>query len=136
MQAEPVNFTAVLMAFLMLTVLAVLIAGFFMYVGAKLAMVEKSTFGRSVLAAVGSSVADWSLTAALSPIPLLGSCSGFLIGLAASLLVIKVVFDTTMGKAFLVWVFHLLAQVVALFLALFLFSGVLLSYLTLPAPAR
>ncbi|GAB4333906.1 MAG: hypothetical protein Kow0099_05830 [Candidatus Abyssubacteria bacterium] len=136
MQADAVTFGSVLIAFLALMALGVLLAGFFMYVGAKLAMVEKSTFGRSVLAAVGSSIADWSLTAALSPIPLLGSCSGFLIGLAASLVVIKLVFDTTMGKAFLVWVFHLLAQIVALLFALFLFSGVLLSYSTLPASTR
>jgi hypothetical protein len=103
-----------------------------MYVGAKLAMVEKGSFGRAVLAAVGSSVADWALTAALSPLPLLGSCAGLLIGLAASLAVIMLVFETTMSKAFLVWVFHILAQIVALVIAALTFASVLLPFLSVP----
>lgn len=117
---------AIVQALLGLILLAVLLTGAFMYVGAKLAMVEKATFGRAVLAAIGSSLADWTLTAALSPLPVVGSCVGFLIGLAASLVVIKLVFDTSMGRAFLVWVFHLFAQVVALFIAVAVFGGALL----------
>ena len=128
--------TSVLSPFIGLMVLAALIAGVFMYVGAKLAMVEKATFGRAVLAAIGSSVANWTLTACLYPIPLLGSCSGFAIGLAASLVVIQVVFETSLPKAFTVWVFHLFAQMVALFLALLTFAGALHSFLTLPGPPR
>lgn len=126
--------SAILVAFLVLVVLATLLAGLFMYVAAKLAMLEKATFGRAMIAAIGSSVADWAFTAALSPVPLLGSCSGFVIGLVASLVVIKLVFETSTGKAFLVWIFHLLAQMVAFFLALLLFAGSLLSFFTLPFP--
>ncbi len=119
-------------AFLGLIILAALVAGVFMYVGAKLAMVEKATFGRAIVAAIGCSLASWVLTGALTPVPLLGSCSGFIIGLAASLLVIKVAFETSFGKAFLVWIFHVLAEVVAVFLAVVTFAGALLSFFTLP----
>ena len=56
---------AIVQALLGLVLLAILLAGAFIYVGAKLAMVEKATFGRAVLAAIGSSIADWTLTAAL-----------------------------------------------------------------------
>jgi hypothetical protein len=127
-------FATALGAFAGLVLLAILLAGLFMYVGAKFAMVEKATFGRAVLAAIACTLADWALTAALSPVPLLGSCSGFIIGLAASLLIVKAVFDTTLARAFLVWVFHLLAQILALFLALLTFAGALFSYMTLPFP--
>lgn len=134
MNSEMMITTAVLGAFIGLVVLAALIAGFFIYVGAKLAMVEKATFGRAVLAAIGCSLVNWVFAAVLSPVPLLGSCSGFVIGLAASLVAIKVVFATSLAKALLVWVLHVFAQIVALFLALISFAGVLHSYLTLPLP--
>ncbi len=127
-----VSLTAIMGAILGLVVLASLVAGFFMYVAAKLAMVEKATFGRAILAALGSSLADWVLTAALSPVPLLGSCSGFVIGLAASLVIIMLVFETTVPKALLVWLFHLLAELVALFIAVLTFASILLSFLSLP----
>ena len=122
----------IIAAFVGLIILAALIAGLFMYVGAKLAMVEKATFGRAIMAAIGCSLASWLLTAVFSAVPLLGSCSGFIIGLAASLLVIKFAFETSFGKAFLVWIFHLFAEVVAVFLAVVTFAGALLSFFTLP----
>ncbi len=122
----------IIAAFLGLIVLAALIAGLFMYVGAKLAMVEKATFGRAIVAALACSLASWALTGAFTVVPVLGSCSGFIIGLAASLFVIKLAFETSFGKAFLVWIFHLLAEVVAVFLAVVTFAGALLSFFTLP----
>ena len=131
-----VELTAVLGALTALFILAALLAGFFMYVGAKMAMVPRATFGRAVLAAIGCTIADWTLTVAFSPVPLLGSCSGFLIGLAGSLVIIMLVFETTVGRALLVWLFHLFAQIVALFLVLLLFTGSLLSFFTLPFPPR
>jgi hypothetical protein len=124
--------TAVLGALIALVTLAALLAGLFMYVGAKLAMVPTATFGRAVLAAIGCTIADWTLTAAFSPVPLLGSCSGFIIGLAGSMVIIMLVFETSIARAFLVWAFHLLAQIVALFIILLLFAGSLLSFFTLP----
>ena len=129
-----VTTSVVLGAFAGLVVIATLVAGLFMYVGAKLAMVEKATIGRAILAAIGCSLADWMFTAALSSVPLLGSCSGFVIGLAASMAIIMVVFQTSLAKAFLVWVLHICAQILALFLALITFAGVLRAYLTLPLP--
>jgi len=122
----------VLGALVALLALATMLAGLFMYVAAKMAMVPRATFGRAVLAAICCSIADWTLTVAFSPVPLLGSCSGFLIGLAVSLIIIMVVFEAGAGKAFMVWVFHLLAQIVALFFILILFTGSLLSFFTIP----
>ena len=126
--------TSVLGAFFGLVILAGIIGALFMYVGAKLAMVEKATLGRSLLAAFGSSAAGWAFTALFYSAPLLGSCSGFMIGLAASVVVIKLVFDTDTSKAFTVLVFHLLAQIVAFLLTLITFGPGLHSYLTVPLP--
>lgn len=127
--------TSVLEAFIGLVILAGIIGALFMYVGAKLAMIDKATFWRTLLAAFGSSITGWAFTALFYPVPLLGSCSGFTIGLAASLVVIKLVFDTATSKAFTVLVFHLLAQIVAFLLTLITFGPGLHSYLTVPLPS-
>ena len=113
-----------------------LISWFFIYVGAKLAMIQEATFARALLAAIGSGIVGWAVPAVLYAVPLLGSCSGFVIGLGASLAIIAVVFKTTPAKAFTVLVFHLFAQVVAFLLALLTFAGELHSFLTLPLPPR
>jgi len=107
-------------AFLGILLLSVLIGGFFVWLGAKLARVEKGTFGRSILAAIAATVASglvswiFSLFGDGTTWALIGGIVGFVV----VLWVFKSMFDTSWGKAFLIWLFQLIA--------IFTFAGALL----------
>jgi hypothetical protein len=115
-------------AILGIAVLALLIATFFMWIGAKMAGVKKATFGRSFIAALASAFLTWFLSLALSFFPPIGPPIGFLIGLVLVVFVIKGAYDTNFGKALLVWVFHLLAEIAAIIIGLLTFAGVLMQF--------
>lgn len=102
---------------------AAVIATIFMWIGAKIVGVEKPTFGRAVIAAVGSSFVSWVLAAVSSRIPPIGAIPGFIIGLLASVMVIKAAFETDTGKAFGVWIFNITAQIAAVAIVFALFAG-------------
>lgn len=122
------TFTAISTAVLGIAVLAMLIATFFMWIGAKMAGVEKATFGRSFIAALGSAFLTWILSLALSFFPPVGPPIGFLIGLILVIFVIKGAYDTNFGKALLVWVFHLLAEIAAIIIGILTFAGALIQF--------
>ena len=103
-------------------VLAAIIAGFFIWVGAKLAGINQVTMGKSVLAAIACSVSLWFLTGVFFFFPVIG----FLIGHFVCLWIIKSIFDTTYGKAFLAWIFHFAAQIIAIMIGIATFAGGLL----------
>ena len=96
---------------------AVILGGFFMWVAAKIARVERSSFGRAILAAVGTSLVLFIITFLSSFIPVLGNALGFIVGLILQVFVIKGAFDTSTGKAVLVWVFNIVASIIAVLLA-------------------
>jgi hypothetical protein len=96
---------------------AVIIGGFFMWIAAKIARVERSSFGRAMLAAIGTSLVLFIMTLITSFIPILGNAVGFIVGLLLQIFVIKGAFDTSTGKAVLVWVFNIVASIVAVLLA-------------------
>lgn len=122
-------FSLGLSAILGILILGVIIAGFFMWVGAKLAGVENSTFGKSILAAIASSFIMWIITAIMSIIPIIGTIIGFIVGLIFALLAIKGVYSTSTGKALLVWIFNIIAQGVAVVVGILIFVGSLSSVL-------
>lgn len=106
-----------------------LIATLFMWLGAKMAGVKKATFGRSFIAAVGSAFLTWILSLlSLSFFPLVGPPIGFIIGLVLVIFVVMGAYDTTFGKALLVWLFHLLAEIAAIAIGAFTFAGVLMRF--------
>ncbi len=105
-----------------------LIATFFMWLGAKMAGVEKATFWRSFIAAMGSAFLTWILSLSLSFFPPIGPPIGFLIGLVLVIFVIKGAYDTNFGKALLVWLFHLLAEIAAIVIGVLTFAGVLVQF--------
>ena len=109
-------------------VLALLIATFFMWLGAKMAGVKNATFGRSFIAALGSAFITWFLSLALSFFPPVGPPIGFFVGLILVVFVIKGAYDTNFGKALLVWIFHLLAEIAAIVIGLLTFAGVLMQF--------
>ena len=110
-------------------ILMVLIGGLFMWIAAKIARVEHSSFPRAMVAAIATSFVGVLLWFIFNLIPVLGSLFGFIIGLIVSILVIKAVFGTSFGKALVVWIFNIIAAGLAVLLAsMILASSLLLSH--------
>ena len=84
---------------LFLFIFGVIIGGFFMWIAAKIARVEKSTFGRAMVAALASSFVTVLIFIFAGLMPVIGDVLGFIIGLIASMVIIKGIFDTNYGKA-------------------------------------
>ncbi len=104
-------------------ILMVIIGGFFMWIAAKIAHVEKSTFGRAIVAAIGSSAVTLVISFIFDFFPIIGNLFGFIIGLFLSLFVIKGAFDTSFGKAVLVWIFDIIAKIIAMLIAILFAAG-------------
>jgi len=113
-------------ALLGLLALLVLVAAFFIWIGAKMALIQKSSFARAILAAVACGTSSFILSGMLLMLPVVGPILGQIIGIVLSLFIIKAVFETTFGKAFLAWVFHIFAVLVAYVVCLLTFGGALL----------
>jgi len=64
---------AIVGAIIGIAALAMVIASFFMWVGAKLAGVENATFGRSIVAAIGAAFITWVISLVFSIIPVIGT---------------------------------------------------------------
>ena len=105
--------------------LAIIISGFFMWVGAKMAGIPKATFGKAIGAAIAVSLATWLIAVVFSIVPFIGTIVGFIVGLLVSLFLIKSIFSTTMGKAFLAWLFNIFAQILAIVVSIALGVGAL-----------
>lgn len=115
--------------FLLFMVISILVATFFMWAGAKMAGLPKSktNFGNSLMAAIGAAVVTWIISAIFAGVAGIGAIIGFLIGVVLSIFVIKAVFKIDWGKSFLVWLFHLVAQILVFFIAAMTFAGALLT---------
>lgn len=111
---------------LFLLLFAIFIGAFFMWIAAKIARVKKSSFGRAILAAVAASVVAVILSLVFGILPVIGNGLGFLVGLLFSILIIMWAFDTTFVKALLVWVFNIVAVVIAVALTALITAGSLL----------
>ncbi len=120
---------AILVAFLALSLMATFFGAFFMWLGAKLAGVRYATFGSSIKAASGASFATWFVALAASILPGIGTAAGFAIGIALSVLIIRSAYETSFGKAIMVWLFDLVSEAVALAVGLVFFASVILSTL-------
>jgi hypothetical protein len=110
-------------------ILMVIIGGLLMWVAAKIARVEKSSFARAMAAAIATSFVTVLASSLFKLVPVLGDLFGFIAGLVLAILVIKAVFGTSFGKALVVWIFHLVATGVAVVLAtMIMASSLLLSW--------
>jgi len=91
--------------------ISALITSVFIWIGALLAKVEGAGFVRSLAVAILNSIIGWitivALGAAGVPLP---AC--LLIGFVITLFLIRAIFGTTWGKAFLTWLFALVAQII------------------------
>lgn len=107
--------------------LTIIIGAFFVWLGAKMARVEKATFGRAFLAAIAASLASslvgWGFSFISGPF---WSIVGAVIGLIVVIWVFKLIFDASWGKAFLIWLMQLVAIFLAILIAGFTFAAALL----------
>lgn len=92
-------------------VILVFVAGLFMLAGAKLAGVEKATFGTAILAAIACSLVSLALAGIFSIIPLVGTIAGFIISLLVEIFIIKAIFNTSFGKALLTLLCNAIVQI-------------------------
>ncbi|MBN1574309.1 MAG: hypothetical protein JW984_14010 [Deltaproteobacteria bacterium] len=93
---------------------ATAVSAIFVWIGAKLAGISGATFLRSFWAALVSSFLVWALTGIGAAVFGFGSIAGWIIGVIITLFVLKIIFNTTWGKAFLAWLFHGMAQLLVL----------------------
>lgn len=107
--------------------IAAVISAFFFWIGGKIVGVKKATFGRAILAAIAAAAATWMISWLMSFIPGVGTVLGFILGAIIVIFIIKASFEIdTYGKAFLVWIFYLIAQGIAIFIVLLTFGGALI----------
>ena len=95
-------------------VIATVVSAIFIWFGAKVSGIGGATFIKSFWAALVSSLLVWVLTGLASALFGFGSIAGWILGLFITLVVLKMIFDTTWGKAFLTWLFQGLAQLIVL----------------------
>ena len=113
-----------LLGLLVTAVLVVILDSLFLHIGARTAGVRGATFGRAVKASIACALSTMLLALVFSVIPVAGTAVGFLIGLFLTVLVLQASYRTSFGRAFLLWIFNVAAQIGAVFLAVFLLTGV------------
>jgi hypothetical protein len=100
-------------AIIVFIIVPILIGALFLYLGASIAGIENKSFGK----AIGAFVLSWLVVAIISAIfsffPVVGSILGFIVGIILSVLIIKSIFKTSSGKAFiallLAWVLYVIS---------------------------
>lgn len=111
------------LSFALIALIGAVVASLFIWIGAKIARVRASRFGRAMVAAIGAGFLNWLSSTVLLELDVTNEVAGFLIGLFLTILVIKAAFDTTWGKALLVWVFNIIAQALAFYVGALLVAG-------------
>jgi hypothetical protein len=101
----------------------------FMWVGAKVAKVEKATFIRSSVVATLASFIPFVLGFCFSLIPIVGTLIGIILGFVIALIAIMIVFKIGFLKSLLVWISFVIAQSAALVIASIFLGFALSSYL-------
>lgn len=112
--------------FVAVLLIAIFFATFFMWLGAKMAGAKNSTFGNSFLAAIGTTFVVW-LVSWLVSVFNINVTIGFVAGLILTILVIRGIYEITFGRALVVWIFSLVAEGLAIFVAFLIFGSVILS---------
>jgi hypothetical protein len=101
------------LAILVLAV-GILVSSFFIWVGARWARIPGASFGRAVaaaLACLGATFLVHSLVHLVSGfVPLMGTASAVILSILFTLLIIRAVYTTSFGRAFLVWVLSIAAM--------------------------
>jgi hypothetical protein len=103
---------------------ATALSAVFIWIGSKFTSVTNKTFGRAFYAALISSIAVWALTGMGTAFLGIGSVAGWLLGIVITLAILKSVYETSWGTAFMIWIFTGVAHViVAVFMIILLITG-------------
>jgi hypothetical protein len=98
---------------ILMIVVSIVVGALFLYLGAAVAGIENRSFGKAVGAFVLSWIIVFIIMAIFQFVPVIGSILGFIIGLILSVLIVKSMFKTSSGKAFiallLAWVLSIVA---------------------------
>ena len=108
----------------LIAVIAIIVDSVFLHVGAKIAGIRRATFGRAVKASIACSLSTLLLALIFSWVPVGGTAVGFLIGLGLTIVVLQASYSTGFGKAFLLWIFNVVAQIIAVVAGTFLLTGI------------
>ncbi len=99
--------------FILMIAVLIVFGALFLYLGAAIAGIENRSFGKAVGAFVVSWLVVTIITIIFLIVPVIGYFLGFIIGIILSVLIVKSMFKTSSGKAFiallLAWVLSILA---------------------------
>ena len=87
--------------------IALVIAGVFLMLGAKFAGIEGANLGKSMIAVIGGGI----LALLTGWIPVIG----WVLGIVAYIWAIKTVFDTDWGKAAIAWLMTIVVEIIVMF---------------------
>ena len=94
--------------------LTAIISTLCMSAGAAMVGLEDATLSRAFVASILSACAAWGISFLLSCIPLVGSLGGWMLGMVCSALIIQNVYDCKFEAALIVWIFHFIAELLAI----------------------
>ena len=107
---------------ILMIVVSIVVGALFLYLGAAVAGIENRSFGK----AVGAFVLSWIIVAIITAIfqfvPVIGPILGFIIGLILSVLIVKSMFKTSSGKAFIALLIAWVLSIVAGFIVILIFG--------------
>ena len=103
--------------------LSVIVNCFFIWGGSKLVGIKKLKFRKATIVATVLSFILYSVVFLFLFFPLINIILGFLLGIFMTFFGIKTLLKLPVKKAFFVWIFNVLAQVIAVFFGALLFIG-------------
>jgi len=109
--------------FFVFLVIAIPLASFLIWTGAKIAGIDNLTFWRVVLAGFTASTLTQIFSLLFYAMPQVSTLFGFIIGILSSFLVIKYIFHSSFGEAFIPSILNIIAQTLAVVIGAFLFVG-------------
>ncbi len=107
---------------ILMIVVSIVVGALFLYLGAAVAGIENRSFGKAVGAFVVSWLVVTILTAIFSFVPLIGTILGFIVGIILSVLIVKSMFKTSSGKAFIALLIAWVLSIVAGFIVILIFG--------------
>ena len=100
-----------LISVILVIIVGVLVQSFIIHLAAKFSGVRYATFGMAIKACLACTVLSFVLSAVFSFIPGPGTILGFLISIVLTLLILKSIYNTTWGRALLIWVMQIVVLI-------------------------
>jgi len=108
---------------LVLIFFSIILATLFIWVGTKSVVKEDIGFKKTILVAITATLVIYSVIIILSALPFIGTVPCYIIGLALSLLAIKLILSLSFQQSLIIWVFNIAAQILAVIIGAKLFIG-------------